>query len=33
MMVRPVSVPTEAACRLISAADPDRVSAILHVTC
>jgi len=31
--VEVVAVPTEAACRLISAADPDRVSAILHVTC
>jgi hypothetical protein len=28
-----VAVPTAEACRLLSAADPERTSAILHVTC
>jgi hypothetical protein len=28
-----VAVPTDAACRLLSRADPDETAAILHVTC
>lgn len=31
--VKLVDVPTEEACRLLSAADPDDTAAILHVTC
>jgi len=31
--VEVVAVPTEEACRLLAAADPRSVAAILHVTC